>query len=249
MVTFSYKDIKLECLPIHFLGIAENYILDIYHSKHLRIGDIVLDIGAGIGDFTVLASRRIGPSGKVIAIEPNPDDYRLLQDNIKTNRCNNVIAIKKGISDHKGEEEITFAGRTFSFQVDRLENVLKENDIEDDVNFVKMDIEGFESEVLLSSVDILRHSQAIAIELHQTKEMVDNILLREGFAFRQITKLDIYKSILQCMIFHPFVLYHAYSQIKKLNTKILSSAMGGFEISGGNGLIVGTYVNSGSSYS
>ena len=59
----------------------------------------MVDIGAGIGEFALLASRRAGSKGKVIAIEPSPEDYATLLLNIRKNGCNNVIPLNVAVSD------------------------------------------------------------------------------------------------------------------------------------------------------
>lgn len=53
-------------------------------------GDTMLDIGANIGWFTVVGSRLVGPRGRVVAIEPDPRNARLLRRNVARNRCRNV---------------------------------------------------------------------------------------------------------------------------------------------------------------
>lgn len=56
-----------------------------------RPGDTVLDVGANIGWFSVIASRLVGPRGTVFAIEPDPLNADLLRDNLLRNSCANVI--------------------------------------------------------------------------------------------------------------------------------------------------------------
>jgi FkbM family methyltransferase len=58
----------------------------------LQRGECFVDIGANIGYFSLLASSRVGGSGKVIAVEAAPETFRLLQDNIERNHCTNVAA-------------------------------------------------------------------------------------------------------------------------------------------------------------
>src|SRR5437870_6212555 len=94
--TFNYNSIQLSHEDIHYQFLMEVYVLDTYRSDLLRKNDIVLDLGAGIGDFSVLASKRVGPLGKVIAIEPDHDDYKLLEMNMKNNNCLNVIPLNYG---------------------------------------------------------------------------------------------------------------------------------------------------------
>ena len=55
-----------------------------YHGRNIRKGVTVIDIGAGIGEFSVLASKLVGKHGKVISIEPSPNDFETLMMNLKT---------------------------------------------------------------------------------------------------------------------------------------------------------------------
>ncbi len=58
--------------------------------QELRRGDVVVDVGANIGYYTILASRLVGEGGKVYAFEPEPDNFAMLQKNLKANGCTNV---------------------------------------------------------------------------------------------------------------------------------------------------------------
>ena len=64
-------------------------------SKYLKKGDVFVDVGAHIGYFTLLASKIVGPVGRVYAFEPNTNNFKLLQKNVKRNKLNNVICINK----------------------------------------------------------------------------------------------------------------------------------------------------------
>ena len=64
----------------HLISLSEVLLLDTYRTDLLKKGDTVVDLGAGIGDFSVLASRRVDPIGKVIAsilaLQKSPDKRR-----------------------------------------------------------------------------------------------------------------------------------------------------------------------------
>ncbi len=50
-------------------------MLNVYRVEKIRRGSVVIDVGAGIGEFAILASNKVGKDGKVVAIEPSPDDF------------------------------------------------------------------------------------------------------------------------------------------------------------------------------
>ena len=62
-------------------------------------GDIVVDVGAHIGHYTLIAAKRVGPKGKVISIEADPKNFEILNKNIELNKLNdNVITINCAVS-------------------------------------------------------------------------------------------------------------------------------------------------------
>lgn len=85
-------------------------MLDVYNIKSISAGDYVLDLGAGIGEFAVLASKRVGDNGLVIAIEPSPIDFSMLKLNLSENKCHNVIPVNLAVSDKSGELGLSFKG-------------------------------------------------------------------------------------------------------------------------------------------
>ncbi|TLY11921.1 MAG: FkbM family methyltransferase, partial [Thaumarchaeota archaeon] len=105
------------------MSLTEVLLLDTYRADLLKKDGTVVDLGAGIGDFSVLASRKVGPNGKVIALEPQAEDYEMLKINVERNGCVNVIALNIGVAE-LGEKEISFWGRKYSSMTDTLENLL-----------------------------------------------------------------------------------------------------------------------------
>jgi len=72
-------------------------------KKTVKKGDVVLDIGANIGDNTLIIAKLIGPKGKVYAFEPDPEIFSLLKKNISVNGYDNIIAIQKAVSNKNGK--------------------------------------------------------------------------------------------------------------------------------------------------
>jgi len=62
---------------------------------------VVVDVGAHIGYFTLMAAKLVGAKGKVYAFEPDPSNYRLLVKSIHENGYRNVVAIQKAVSNKK----------------------------------------------------------------------------------------------------------------------------------------------------
>jgi FkbM family methyltransferase len=123
----------------------------------IQPGDVVIDIGANIGYFTLLASTNVGPSGKVLAFEPIPSIRRDLERNLSLNRVNNVevypialshMAGTTTIHENKGLSSVRPIGDakgTFVVETAPLDALL-EDDLP--VRVVKIDVEGAEGAVV-----------------------------------------------------------------------------------------------------
>jgi FkbM family methyltransferase len=127
----------------------------------LRPGDTFLDAGSNIGIYSLMASRMVGPQGKVIAVEAGSFNAQCLRRNCELNHLLNVQCLQVGLSDK--HEELTLAcsdygnrsGNTFigtssiteSVSCRPLHDLLASLGIEK-VDGVKIDIEGFEWRVL-----------------------------------------------------------------------------------------------------
>jgi FkbM family methyltransferase len=70
--------------------------------QEIRPGDVVLDIGANIGYYTLLFAKLVGPTGYVFAFEPDPKNFSLLSRNVELNGYHNVVLINKAVSDKTG---------------------------------------------------------------------------------------------------------------------------------------------------
>ena len=88
-------------LPIHHGGQWYPHLTRFYQG-HLKPGMTFIDVGANIGFFTILASRLVGPEGRVIAFEPNSENCRLILLSLERNGINNVELYPLGLSDRRG---------------------------------------------------------------------------------------------------------------------------------------------------
>jgi FkbM family methyltransferase len=76
--------------------------------SHLRPGLTVIDIGAHVGLHTLMFSRRVGPMGQVLAVEPSPASACLLRSHIMWNDCHNVEVIEAAVGDREDQVGFTF---------------------------------------------------------------------------------------------------------------------------------------------
>jgi len=91
-------------------------------------GDVVIDAGANIGCFTLLAARKVGARGLVIAIEPGPNNYKRLKSNIEINGFKNDILVREALDRDSKDSRLFREGgwmdssmRTAVFQSELLQ--------------------------------------------------------------------------------------------------------------------------------
>lgn len=84
-----------------FHGLYQNDVL-IWINHHSRKGDIIFDVGAFHGLMSIVASKAVGPSGRVMAFEPNPTARKWLNTHLRLNKCSNVTVESIGLMDFEG---------------------------------------------------------------------------------------------------------------------------------------------------
>ena len=88
-------------------GLWEQYVEAAYEKNYtLKKGDVVIDIGANIGTFSIKAAKIVGDEGKIIAIEPAPGNLEFLRRNVEANGLRNVVIISKGVWSSKGKASL-----------------------------------------------------------------------------------------------------------------------------------------------
>ena len=78
----------------------EDDVLQYFSPKE---GDVVVDVGAAFGFYTLISSMKVGTRGRVIAIEAQPDSFEMLNLNIKLNRLDNVITLNYAAYSRKAK--------------------------------------------------------------------------------------------------------------------------------------------------
>ena len=197
-------------------GKREPFATEILEKNTLR-GEIVLEIGANIGYYTILQSNKIGSIGKIYAIEPEKDNFNYLKKNVKLNNLKNVALFKQAIGDKNGKLEI------YTYKEGNLNSplmwkkdydgkeIVKEQTIEKFLegkktpNWIRMDVEGYEYNILKDAKKTLNNPELkkMFIEFHfglvEKKKMVKllKILLECGFDIDYAIVED--KSISECL--------------------------------------------------
>ena len=134
----------------------------LFFQSACRDGMTFLDVGANLGYYTALAAHAVGPNGRVLAVEPDPDSFGYLEQTIAANAVGNAEAFPVAASDapamlplyistdNRGDNRL-YASDEERPQVEvkarPLDALLRENKIET-VDLIKIDVQGYEPKVI-----------------------------------------------------------------------------------------------------
>jgi len=158
------------------LGVYEKFETALMR-RLLTAGMTVLDIGANVGYYTAIFARLVGERGKVIAFEPDTDNFSFLEATIRANSLQNVAAHRAAVGDAKGEVRLYKSPgnladhRIYAFPESKetittplvaLDEFIKSERI-GKIDFIKMDIQGAEGRALKGMLETLKNQKALAI--------------------------------------------------------------------------------------
>ena len=161
--------------------INEVWIHKSYNPKGFEIksNDIVVDIGAHAGIFTILASY-FAKQGQVYAFEPFKENYNLILENINLNKVKNLKVFNKAVSDKSGRLKfyVSTSKNKGQNSIHKLGESQKEIRVDKisfkdflrtipEIDFLKIDCEGAEYEILFSlAKKELQKIKKISMEFH-----------------------------------------------------------------------------------
>ncbi len=176
-----------------------------------RRGDVVVDVGAGVGSETLTLSRLVGDSGRVLAVEAHPETYRCLEELCRRNGLANVSAKQLAVMDQSGPVTMSDSkadiANSVVRDVDRAIEVPGTSmdelvDVEglSRIDFLKMNIEGAEALAVQGMQRTLEMTRNLAISCHDfigearedasmcTKATVRKVLETHGFTIAERTR-------------------------------------------------------------
>jgi len=220
-------------------NLQEEYSLDIL-KEHINKGDIVIDIGACIGIYTLEMAKLVGGNGRVIAFEPLKEAFYLLKKNIEINNYEGRVKIQqKGLLDKVGKATLFYHPYHIgaSKLVDDLEcrekretetisldEFFKNNHSK--ISFIKMDADGSEYLILQGASEVLKRTNKMLVEFVPGNIQVQGITPKEY--------LDLIKS-------YGFKIYSVNDKERKLESGELDYLMSLFKNKKKSGLA--GYVN------
>jgi FkbM family methyltransferase len=164
-------------------GEYEPHLTSVF-ERHCKPGMTVVDVGANVGYYSILASKLVGPSGRVIALEPNSENCRLLMSSVRMGGITNVELIPVACdrasgwayySSHVGsnggliEAEDLLAHPGVVVPTFRLDDI-----VDGPVHFLKMDVEGAEARVVGGATRLIESNRPI-ITTELTRDMLRNV--------------------------------------------------------------------------
>ncbi len=230
---------KGACRDLYHYGIREREAVNIY-KNFLTKEDNVLDVGANIGYYALLASKIT--NGKIYAIEPDPRSFKLLKENIKINNLEKRIkAYKIAIGDKKGKLKF-YQSKSFNWssiarenekgiwvEVTTIDNFVGNREI----SCLRFDLEGYEYLLLKGAKKTLQRKLKIFMEVHPSliKEYGGNVLnmfeMLKDFKLRYyaVPQVDFFKkksiislciSTLKGRILTPWKAFHSNQTIGEI---------------------------------
>jgi FkbM family methyltransferase len=185
-----------------YFACTNEFWLQHYRPKK---GDVIIDVGAGHGEDTLVFSRAAGETGRVIAVEAHPPSFAILESFCQLNGLRNVVPLHLALMDRPGnvrvvESESGWAMNTvenngalgIKATASTVDEICREYDVTH-VNFLKMNIEGSERYALLGMTSIMPKIDQICVACHdflfeqghgeqfRTRAFVEGVLKKHGF--------------------------------------------------------------------
>jgi len=219
----------MDAMGLSVWGVHEPLVTKVF-KKEIKNGDVVLDIGAHIGYYTLIAAKLVGENGKVFAFEPEPTNFDLLELNVKANGYNNVTLVQKAVSNKTGKIKLYLSedntgdhgiydshnGRqSIEIEAIQLDDYFKS--YEGKIDFIKIDIQGAEALAIQGMSSLLRKNRAKIIT-----EFEPPALKKSGIEPREYLDL---------LVKHGFKLYHINDRENKIELITIDKIM---QICGGS---------------
>jgi FkbM family methyltransferase len=162
-----------------WLGVFERAEQDVF-ARTVRPGDVVYDLGANVGFYTLLAAKLAGPTGRVVAFEPVPRNLGYLRRHLALNQCENVSVVAAAVSDRSGTARfrdgpahtvgaLARDERGYDVEVIALDDYCVGPTSHGSTSHgpaprvIKIDVEGAEADVLRGATRVLREARPIVL--------------------------------------------------------------------------------------
>ncbi len=174
-------------------------------SDKIKPGNVVYDVGANVGFYTLIASIKSGDNGKVFSFEPLPENISFLKKHIKLNDLKNTSVIERAISEKSSKMKFAFGDNRSSGHISingeieietiSLDEFIRQGNPEPDV--IKFDIEGAEYEALIGSKELLKNKKPViflATHSDELRAKCLKLIAEFGYKVKSIDKRSIEES-------------------------------------------------------
>ena len=191
-----------------------NIVSEYYEQKQiqkyltLKQGDVFIDLGANVGKYALLASKLVGPSGRVFAVEPDPSCIPILYKNRALNLAWNLTIIHAAIGRKNGLVKLNMANDgsrstmssiywiyndkpTATVQVPQitLDHLAEKYGLKR-IDWLKLDVEGAEYDAFLGAKKSLKLIHHVYLEVHYKRLELKIRKLLSGFRSKEMSRLD-----------------------------------------------------------
>jgi FkbM family methyltransferase len=166
---------------IRATGTWEPYLMEVITEK-LPVGGTFVDVGANIGIHSMLAALRVGPLGRVLAIEASPTTFQVLAENLAASGCPGALAVPYGVWDapaaltfchvpeNHGHSHVSTTGyqrgQTFAVSCLPLDTLVEAAQLSR-LDLIKIDVEGSEVRAFQGAQTTLaRFKPAVIVEVN-----------------------------------------------------------------------------------
>lgn len=162
-----------------------------FMERHITAGMTVVDVGANIGTHSLYAARQAGPSGRVVAFEPDPATAKVLRANLERNGAQSVEVRDSCLGESDGMARLNVnidsaksslvreGASTIEVRVETLDSAFSGASID----LLKIDVEGADFDVLAGGRSLFEHSPPayVVIEVTERPQEIKEFLQRYGY--------------------------------------------------------------------
>jgi len=201
LVRFLNYTVRINDGPNFYILYKDIFVHRIYHFEAQRPDPLILDCGSNIG-MSILYFKHVYPEARIIGFEPDPAIFPYLDENVVRNGLKDVQLVQAALAGREGTLTFYSDGKYGSCLAQHLQGNVPEgwtkcevpcvrlrDYLTEPVDFLKMNIEGAEWEVLADSADRLRQVQEMVIEYHhlpglpRTLHKILALLHKQGFEY------------------------------------------------------------------
>ena len=159
-------------------------------KDHLKEGQTFVDVGSQAGYFTLLASKIVGDSGKVISFEPSESNFEVLKENIK--QYSNIKLVKKALSNREGKTELFIRNTPGQTSITKTSDkhyeveTARYSDQYEVPDMIKVDVEGAEMLVLEGMKPVLETDKPLYMIIEDWENKISKWLI-ENYNFKLVT--------------------------------------------------------------